>query len=269
MSSGTLYNKVQLSANFNRYSPKSVVFIQDYLYKALEAKNIKLADIDAYIDSTKEEQMHNGYKLSGRQTSDIVNITDDNGRTDKASIGSSFFQNLTTSMSKLDIADFVLLNEMMASYLKVGNYTTRDVGEFYNCRLYTNFMLALTEICAASGTLPNPNKGIEDILALYHSDNVSPDSIIMNKTPVYKLVPTHHTLFVVVYSGFTNVLVEGTNDSKLRRYFIRSLMSGLFRFSSIEEALDHPLFDTFAIQFFIDPTIDSKPIDFTNYKTES
>ena len=117
MSSGTLYNKVQLSANFNRYSPKSVVFIQDYLYKALEAKNIKLADIDAYIDSTKEEQMHNGYNLSGRQTSDIVNITDDNGRTDKASIGSSFFQNLTTSMSKLDIADFVLLNEIAFAFL--------------------------------------------------------------------------------------------------------------------------------------------------------
>lgn len=266
MSSGDLYNKMQLDANFNRRSPKSVVFIQDYVYKALESKNIKLSDIDGFIDTDYTNRIeHNGY-LENHYNNEIA-IADKDGKKDMGVVGSGFYENLIASISKLDIADFVILNKMMAAYLKTGNCRSTGLSNLFNCLPYTNFFYKLEKSCEDSGSYPDENKGVEEILALYHSGDVSPESIIMNKTPVYKLVPTNHTLFIVVYSGFTNVLVEGTNNSKLRRYFVRSLMSGLFRFSSIEEAFDHPLFETFAIQFFIEPSIDSKPIDFTNYKT--
>lgn len=230
------YNKIQLQSNYGKDSSKSIIFIQDYVYKAFEDRNISLANIDNFV-----ETYQNTFAIHEEGNNNIKINNSNNTYTN------SYLDEITNRISKLDLADFIKLNRLINSYLATGVATINIQHMNLTSYKYDNFFAACENVVSVNSDMND----YKSLLQLFDNPDVSDSDIMMNKVTTYRLVPVNQTLFVIVYSGFSNILINGRLETRLRRYFVKSLTRGLFNLSNLEEVMSHPLFDVFLTQVML------------------
>ena len=228
---------------------RSIVFIQDYIAKALEEKHISLSDIDSevhrfYVDVIKNfghwKAKRTKEQIDGEEVDNkddlhvgIASLKDPNG----------IYERVKSALSKVDYLDFKYLNYLMAHYLtklQLNDSVTDGYRELIDTAApYADHILSGGKDYSVS----KPTSGVYTNIIDIYKDRGLTDEIIMNGHNVYNIVSTPYTMFVVVISGFGNVLSSTSRDVK--HYFYRSLIENLFRLYGTDKVVDLPLFRTF------------------------
>lgn len=228
---------------------RSIVFIQDYIARALEEKHISLSDIDSEVHRFYIEEIKNFDHLKAKRAKEQIEGEEVDNKDDlHVGIASlkdpnGVYERVKSALSKVDYLDFKYLNYLMAHYmtkLQLNDSATIGFRELIETAApYANHILTGGKDYSVS----NPTSGIyTNILDIYYDKGLT-DEIIMNGHNVYNIVSTPYTMFVVVISGFGNVLSSSSKDVK--HYFYRSLIEHLFRLYGTDKVVNLPLFRTF------------------------
>ena len=199
---------------FNKFV--NVVFIQDYIVKAIESKGMSLDTLDGYL-------LDRCFRIE---------------EYDK--LGKWFNENL----SKYDVDDLAMLNSLMSKYLinEYGLESDKASVDDINGLCYASFEAKLR---------PDGYANIREttsrvLAALSNSNDIK--QVLLNKNDIYKAVPTTNTLFIVVYSGFGNILGNPSIDVK---YMLSlDLLHFLFKFYGRDKVINLPIYAKFLTFFF-------------------
>ena len=229
-------NPVQDLASKEKPTDVSIFFIPDYIEQVFREKKISLSDFDQAMYNLHAAYEENKGKLP---TSFVTRM--EGGEVEEGEEGldviqkSELIAKIFKTLSKLDIRDMYNLNKLASSFLiegKVwyGGASDIDIAPIYNMFNVGSFIRFNND----------DSRNTYQYVTTTYLDNALTDDVIMNGHKVYSIVPTDKTMFVIVRSGFGNVI---TNSSpNLRSYFLKSIVADAFKTFGLDTIKSTPLF---------------------------
>ena len=215
-------NPVQDLASKEKPTDVSIFFIPDYIEQVFREKKISLSDFDQAMYNLHAAYEENKGKLP---TSFVTRI--EGGEVEEGEEGLDVIQK-----SELIAKIFKTLSKLEGK-VWYGGASDIDIAPIYNMFNVGSFIRFNND----------DSRNTYQYVTTTYLDNALTDDVIMNGHKVYSIVPTDKTMFVIVRSGFGNVI---TNSSpNLRSYFLKSIVADAFRTFGLDTMKSTPLFRSY------------------------